>query len=192
MLDLISEDMSNGREFQLLGVDIDNVVSLTDLALRQSMKDLFGISLSQEQIVCYDYSKCGLTLEQERKVLEVFRDITCKELDVVPGAIEALTALKGKYHIILVTSRHPELIDKTKEWLKLKKIPHDKLIFETDKHQTDHEFDFFVEDNEDSALALAEAGIRTLLFDYPWNRGIPPHDNIKRVSGWHDVLAELM
>jgi uncharacterized HAD superfamily protein len=175
-----------------LGVDIDNVVSLTDPALRKSIKDIYGISLSQEQIVCYDHSKCGLTEEQERRVLEIFRDMTCKELDVVPGAIEALTILKQRYRVILVTSRHPQLIQKTKDWLKMKKIPHDKLIFETDKHQTDHDFSFFVEDNGDSALALAEAGIKTFLFDYPWNRSIPSHDNIKRVSGWGDVLTELM
>jgi len=184
--------MPDHRKRQLLGVDIDNVVSLTDPALRKSIRDVYGICLDQEQIVYYDYSKCGLTQEQERKVLEVFRKVTCKELDVVLGAVEALTILKQKYRIILVTSRHPQLIEKTKAWLKLKSIPHDKLIFETDKHQTDHEFDFFVEDNKDSALALAEAGIRTFLFDYPWNRSIPPHDNIKRVSGWSDVLAELM
>jgi uncharacterized HAD superfamily protein len=179
------------NEPQLLGVDIDNVVSLTDPAIRKSIRELYGISLSQEQIVDYDYSKCGLTKEQERKVLEMFRDVTCKELDVVPGVVQALTILKKKYSIILVTSRHPQLIKKTKDWLKLKKIPHDRLIFETDKHQTDHDFAFFVEDNQESALALAEAGITTFLFDYPWNRSIPPHDNIKRVAGWRDVLAEL-
>lgn len=180
------------NEFQLLGVDIDNVVSLTDPALRKSIRELYGICLSQEQIVYYDYGKCGLTGEQERKVLQIFRDVTCEELDVVPGAIEALTILKQKYRIILVTSRHPQLIQKTRDWLKLKKIPHDKLIFETDKHQTSHDFDVFVEDNEDSALALAQAEITTFLFEYPWNRSIPHHDNIKRVSGWSDVLAELM
>jgi uncharacterized HAD superfamily protein len=184
--------MPDHQEFRLLGVDIDNVISLTDPALRKSIRDLYGIRLTQEQIVYYDYSKCGLTQEQERKVLEVFRDVTCKELDVVPGAIEALTILSKKYRIILVTSRHPQLIEKTKDWLKLRKIPHDKLIFETDKHQTDHDFDFFVEDNDDSALALAQAGIMTFLFDYPWNRSMAPHENIKRVSGWGDVLAALL
>jgi uncharacterized HAD superfamily protein len=96
--------MSDHQQFRLLGVDIDNVVSLTDPALRKSIRDLYGIRLTQEQIVYYDYSKCGLTEEQERKVLEVFRDVTCKELDVVPGAIEALTILSKKYRIILVTS----------------------------------------------------------------------------------------
>jgi uncharacterized HAD superfamily protein len=180
------------NKLQLLGVDIDNVISLTDPALRKSIRELYGIRLNQEQIVYYDYSKCGLTKEQERKVLEVFRDVTCKELDVVTGAIEALTILKRKYRIILVTSRHPHLIENTKDWLKLKRIPHEKLIFETDKHQTDHAFDFFVEDNEDAALALAGEGIKTFLFDYPWNRSILPHDNIKRVWGWGDVIDELM
>jgi len=184
--------MPDDNESKLLGVDIDNVVSLTDPALRKSIRDLYGICVSQEQIVYYDYGKCGLTEEQERKMLEIFREVTCKELDVVPGAIEALTILKRKYHIILVTSRHPQLIEKTKDWLKLKNIPHDKMIFETDKHQTDHDFNFFVEDNQDTALALAVAGITTFLFDYPWNRSIPHHGNIKRVSGWGDVLAELM
>jgi hypothetical protein len=37
------------NEFQLLGVDIDNVVSLTDAALRKSIRDLYGICLSQER-----------------------------------------------------------------------------------------------------------------------------------------------
>jgi len=184
--------MPGHKKLKLLGVDIDNVVSLTDPALRKSIRDLYGICLRQEHIVHYNYSKCGLTEEQERKVLETFREVTCKELDVVPGAIEALTILKQKYRIILVTSRHPQLVEETKDWLKLKNIPHDMLIFETDKHQTDHDFNFFVEDNADSALALAEAGITTFLFDYPWNRSTPHHDNIKRVSGWGDVLAELM
>ena len=124
--------------------------------------------------------------------MEIFREVICKELDVVPGAIEALTALKQRYRVILVTSRHPLLIEKTKDWLRLKSVPHDLLLFEKDKHQTDHDFDFFVEDNADSALSLAEAGIRTFLFDYPWNRNIVAHPNITRVSGWSEVLSELM
>jgi uncharacterized HAD superfamily protein len=71
--------MPRHREFQLLGVDIDNVVSLTDPALRESIRDQYGIWLDREQIVHYDYSKCGLTEEQEQKVLEIFREVTCKE-----------------------------------------------------------------------------------------------------------------
>jgi uncharacterized HAD superfamily protein len=184
--------MPTNSDHKILGVDIDNVVSLTDPALRKSIWDQYGICLDQEQIVHYDYSRCGLTKEQELRVLETFREVTCKELDVVPGAIEAITALIQRYRIILVTSRYPQLVEKTKDWLKLKNIPHDLLIFEKDKHQTEHNFDFFIEDNADSAISLAETGIHTFLFDYPWNRSIPTHPNITRVSGWGDVLEYLM
>ena len=179
-------------DHKILGVDIDNVVAVTDPVIRKSIWNLFGIWLDQEQISKYEYSKCGLTKEQERRVLENFRDVTCEELDVVPGAIEALIALSQRYRIILVTSRHPQLVEKTKDWLKLKNIPHNLLIFEKDKHQTEHNFDFFIEDNADSATSLAETGIRTFLFNYPWNRSIPTHSNITRVSGWGDVLEYLM
>jgi len=184
--------MPTNNDHKILGVDIDNVISLTDPALRKLIWNLFSIWLEQEQICHYDYSKCGLTKEQELRVLEDFREVTCEELDVVPGAIEALTALNRRYRIILVTSRHPQLIEKTKDWLRLKNIPHDLLIFEKDKHQTEHNFDFFIEDNADFAIALAETGVRTFLFDYPWNRNIPTPPNVTRVSGWGEVLQYVM
>jgi uncharacterized HAD superfamily protein len=184
--------MSQNNGHQLLGIDIDNVVSLTDPAIRKSIRDLFGIRLEQEQICHYDYGQCGLTEEQTQKVLETFYETTCEELEVVPGAIEALDALKRKYRFIFVTSRDPRIFKKTKDWLRLKNIPHELLIFEKEKHRTEHNFDFFVEDNADLALALAETGIRTFLFNYPWNRGIPTHANITRVSGWDEVLGYLM
>jgi uncharacterized HAD superfamily protein len=168
------------------------VVSLTDSALRKSIRDLFGIRLEQEQIIHYDYSECGLTAEQVLKVLETFREVTCEELDVVPGTIEALTTLGERYRLILVTSRNPQLVEKTEDWLKLKNIPHDSLIFKKEKHQTEHKFDFFVEDNADFAVPLAETGTCTFLFDYPWNRSLPSHPNIIRVSGWSDILETLM
>jgi uncharacterized HAD superfamily protein len=176
---------------QKLGVDIDNVISLTDPALRESIWDLFGIRLEQEQVCYYEYARCGLTKEQELRLLETFREDIIEKLEVVPGAIEALEALRRCYRIILVTSRNPQLAGKTKDWLRLKNIPHDLLIFERDKHQTDHKFDFFVEDHADFAMALAQAGIRTFLFDYPWNRSLPAHPNITRVAGWGEVLDHL-
>lgn len=176
---------------QALGVDIDNVVSVTDPAIRKTIHEVFGIHLAQEQIVYYQYHRCGITKEQEERVLKIFRDVTCSELDVVPGAIESLELLKQKYQVVLVTSRHPDIVEKTKDWLRLKNIPHDLLIFNNLKHQTGHNFNFFIEDNADAALSLAEAGIQTFLFDYPWNRSLDKHPNITRISGWQEVVAAL-
>jgi len=183
--------MLSHEDGRILGVDIDNVVSLTDPAIRKSIWENFGLWLDQEQVVQYHYSRCGISEEQERRVLELFDEGTCNELDVVPNAIEALTVLIKRYRIILVTSRHPLLVEKTEDWLKRKRVPHDLLMFEKNKHQTGHHFTYFVEDNADSALSLAEAGIRTFLFDYPWNRSIRFQPNITRVPGWGEVLREL-
>jgi uncharacterized HAD superfamily protein len=175
-----------------LGVDIDNVISSTDPAMRRIFQDICGVRLEQEQIVHYQYHRCGVTPEQEAAALEVFRDVACSDLDVVPGAIEALHLLQSRYRLVLVTSRNPVIEDKTDYWLHAHGIPHDLLVFEKEKHRAGHDFDFFIEDNGEFALALAEAGIPTFLFDYPWNRWVNDHARITRVSGWADVLAELM
>lgn len=174
-----------------LGVDIDNVLSLTDPAIRQVISDFYGINLRQEDIVHFDYHRCGISLEQEKKVLEVFDDITCADLPLMPGAVGALSVLRQRYRIILVTSRNPKTREKTENWIQLNGIPHDALFFEKVKQKTEIRFDFFVEDNGESALQLAKKGIKVFLFDYPWNRYIKSHPNITRVFGWHDIVACL-
>ena len=184
--------MASNDSKGILGVDIDNVVAQTDPAIRKTLEDVFDVCLDQRQIVHYAYHRCGITKEQEQRVLEIFRDETCTELEVIPGTVEALSLLKQRYQIILVTSRNPLIVEKTQEWLRLNGIPHDYLVFEKEKHQTGHSFDFFIEDNGESALSIAEAGIPTFLFDYPWNRSLSEHPNIVRVSGWDEVLAKLM
>jgi len=176
----------------ILGVDIDNVISLTDLAIRGIFRDFWGIRLEQDQVVHYQYHRCGVTVEQEQAALEIFRDATCSELEVVPGAIESLRLLHSRYRLVLVTSRNPAIRQKTQDWLRAHDVPHDLLVFEKAKHETGHDFDFFIEDNGEFAVSLAEAGIPTFLFDYPWNRWVGAHPRIARVSGWRDVLAELM
>lgn len=175
-----------------LGIDIDNVISLTDPAIRELFRDLCGVSLEQDEIVHYQYSRCGVTPEQERVALDAFRERTCSELEVVPSAVESLRLLQGRYRLVLVTSRNPVIMQKTRDWLKAREVPHDLLVFDEVKHRTGHTFDFFIEDNGDFALSLAGAGITTFLFDYPWNRWVDSHPNIRRVSGWQEVVAELM
>jgi uncharacterized HAD superfamily protein len=184
--------MPAGDRRKTLGVDIDNVISVSDPAIRQTVWEVFGVHLTQEQVEYYEYHKCGISYEQQERVLEIFREETCSTLEVIPGAVEALRLLRQEYRIVLVTSRHPDIVDKTRDWLQLKDIHYDQLIFNDAKHRTGHDFDFFVEDNAETALSLAETGIRTLLYDYPWNRSIGEHPNIMRVYGWQDVIAELM
>jgi uncharacterized HAD superfamily protein len=52
------------------------------------------------------------------------------------------------------------------------------------------ELDVFCEDDRVISVALAEAGIRVLLFDHSWNRDVE-HACIERVNGWGDVAERL-
>lgn len=50
--------------------------------------------------------------------------------------------------------------------------------------------DIMIEDNGDTALYLAENGIKVLLFDAPYNQDIS-HENIVRIFSWNDIFAVL-
>lgn len=47
-----------------------------------------------------------------------------------------------------------------------------------------------IEDKGDTALYLAENGIRVLLFDAPYNQDIS-HKNIVRVFSWNEIFDIL-
>ncbi|MFC2045599.1 hypothetical protein ACFLUH_02865 [Chloroflexota bacterium] len=162
------------------------------MAIRALIHKIYGISIKQEQIVCFEYSRCGITKEQEQNIFKIFNDTTCGELSLVPGALEALELLKTRYQIALVTSREDVTRRKTEDWISLNRVPHDLLIYKKMKHDNEYNFNFFIEDNGDFAISLAKVGVRVLLFDYPWNREIQGHHNIKRILGWQEVLEELL
>jgi uncharacterized HAD superfamily protein len=47
-----------------------------------------------------------------------------------------------------------------------------------------------IEDNDEAAIQLAEAGIKVGLFSQPWNEAIDTseYDNITRINRWDEVM----
>lgn len=175
----------------LLGVDIDNVISQTDTKIREIIKCLYGISLTQTHIIHFDYHKCGVNKEQEKEIFSLFNTSECEKLKVIPGSAEALSILRNTYTVILVTSRNPSIEQKTEEWLHTKRIHYDELIFNDRKHDVDVNFDYFVEDCWEYSIKLAEKGIKVILYDYPWNRNKGASPNIIRLKNWNEILSFL-
>jgi len=50
--------------------------------------------------------------------------------------------------------------------------------------------DLIIEDNGEHSLNYAKNGIRVLLLDKPWNKGIS-HENIYRCLNWSDILEKV-
>ena len=51
----------------ILGVDLDNVIAYTDPLIRKKIFELFGIRLEQENVIHYEYWRCGISKEQYRQ-----------------------------------------------------------------------------------------------------------------------------
>ena len=83
-------------------------------------------------------------------------------------------------------------------WLRKNGFCYDKLLLVDEKNAAQEKLrycqkyrvDIMIEDNPVTAETLTKHGIRVLLFDAPYNRGISA-DNLIRVQNWSDAGAYL-
>lgn len=176
----------------VLGVDLDNVLALTDPLIRRLIREMFGIHLGQGDIIHFDYWRCGITKEQDRAVFNRFHHSECATVAVIDGAVNALLSLHDDFEIHIVTGRPPITERSTLDWLETHGIPYDELDFRKRKEGSRVNFDAFVDDHRETAYALAHRGIYSFLFDYPWNEPEPiDPPNLIRVESWKEIQAHL-
>ena len=175
----------------ILGVDIDNVLALSDACLRAMIREHCNIALDEQDITQYDYSMHGVTEAQLREIFDRFNAHVCRTLKVVPGAKAALTHLASRYEIALVTSRNPASKESTEYWLRRKSIPYDQLHFHDEKHALGIPYFAFVEDRHEHAHRIAATGTYVYLMNRPWNAAPLALPNIRRVQSWKNILDHL-
>jgi 5'(3')-deoxyribonucleotidase len=105
------------------------------------------------------------------------------------GFVKAINWLRKKGHTIhICTFRTIAKLDivNTVGWLQEHKVKYDSITFSQDKTILD--VDVFLEDKPANFYALEEAGIRSFLFDQPYNQDV---DTAFRVHSWAD-FAKLI
>jgi uncharacterized HAD superfamily protein len=187
----MSQD-SAARTKPILGVDIDNVLALSDACLRAMIQEHCNIALVEKDMTQYDYSRHGVTEAQLTEIFDRFNADVCRRLKVVPGATAALVQLAIRYEIALVTSRNPASKESTEYWLRRKGIPYDQLHFHDEKHALGIPYAAFVEDRHEHAHRIAATGATVYLMVRPWNAAPLTLPNIRRVKTWHDILKQLL
>lgn len=113
-----------------------------------------------------------------------------------PGAVKNLKRFKDAgMEVHLITSRgafrHGDRIKSdTLLWVE-KWFPFvDSVTFSSDK--TKPRTDYFLDDLTKNVDKVNIAGIRGILHNQPWNRGIPGYDRVRSVKGFADlVLGEV-
>jgi uncharacterized HAD superfamily protein len=173
-------------------VDIDNVLAQSDACLRAMFRELYRITLDEQQMTQYDYMTYGVTEEQLVRVFQLFNTEVFRTLKVVPGAKAALVRLARRYEIALVTSHNPESKAGTEYWLRAKGLPYDQLHFNDDKHALGIPYHAFIEDRHEHAHRLAETGATVYLLTRPWNAAPLAHPNVRRVHSWGEILDRLL
>ena len=105
------------------------------------------------------------------------------------GFVKALKHLRKNMHTIhICTARMIGRKDasNTIEWLQKHKVPYDSITFGSDKTIVD--VDVFLEDKPKNFFALENYGIRSFLFDQPYNRDV---DTEFRVTSWEDFANKV-
>jgi uncharacterized HAD superfamily protein len=183
-----------------LCIDIDNVLCATDKVLRQLIASQTNgrVLLDYEDVKRFNYwenlSSTGQSLTREEwvQVHERFALTQLPALEVLDGAVEALTALSRKFCLEVVTSRSRVGEAETQAWLSSNGFPRCPLRFveHRQKHTAGGPYFAVIEDDLDQAILFARSGVEACLIAHPWNVSPPP--GIRRFGGWSEVSTYLL
>lgn len=186
-----------------IGIDIDGVLADSDRFYRKLIKQWYNVKLSRQMVSKPNYFEVLKSVEPEREIQRFFKRVTEEDLwqqiEPIEGAETSMMKLRcAGFHLIIVTSRPnmEPMKSETLKWLRNNDIIYDDIVFVSDGNKYGNltkrslHLDFFIEDFIEYALQFARNGIPVFLFNYPWNQ----HNNdknIRRVSGWSEVMAFL-
>jgi uncharacterized HAD superfamily protein len=201
MLQRMSEDKIHAAENEFdsldpispseIGFDIDGVVADTMKAFIRVARDEFGINyISKEQITSYWIEEClPIPLDIIKTIINrLLADPFGIELEPLPGAREALVRLAAHGRLTFVTARPVK--EPIEAWLVslLSDVPRgDIRVIATGQHSAkarvleELKLKYFIDDHLETCQDLHKKGIRTIVFDQPWNRG---HTPFLRIRSW--------
>jgi len=174
-----------------IGVDIDNVIAQFVPAYLERHNKKHRTNFTIYDIKSY-YLCDWLNIPEEEIVKNIFEMQVGGEymlLKPVPNVSKYINILKEKGHeIILITNRVNA--DDTILWLKIQNVHFDKLFTIKSKSWILDllHLDYYIEDNPNNAYTANKKGIKTIIFNQPWNRMVKETDTMKRAKNWKQVI----
>ena len=186
-----------------IGIDVDNVVA----DLNRGFCEFYNRGGSGE--ICsedfkgyYLYTFLPLGRSEELSLWDEYHDSELfDEMPTVEFSKEILNILKSQHELSFITARHPNWKNKTSSFFR-KHFPGDdfKIIYSGEVYG-DHEskdkicgdlgINILIEDHPTKCIEYANAGIKILLLEKPWNRDCQEHENIIRVKDWNEILERI-
>lgn len=192
---------------KVIAVDLDEVLSTQLETIRLFNNKHYGSSHTPEDYTIeapyWRYFESVWQVddaEGDRRVEHYISSGGLSDQGTVPGAIEAIKKLKRRFKLVIVTNRLQSHADETHRWLnrhfskifddvRFTSVWGDKGSSAKAKISKDIGADYFIDDNLNHCLAVAEEEITCLLFgEYGWNREEVKNKKIIRVKNWDEVL----
>ena len=184
-----------------IGIDIDDTICKTgellgayalqfELERGFVMPENFAFQHNVEQMF-------GWTQDDWLEFKDKYLDLVHLKVQPKPLAKEVIDELKNDGHTIkIITARYHETPNSeriTRQWLKDQGINHDGLIFDCQEKEIGcrkESIDVFIDDNKENCLAVADAGIKTFIFDALWNQDFTD-SRVKRVHVWPQFYQQI-
>ena len=174
-----------------IGLDIDGVI--VDIAAAiPLLSKVCGRPVSHQDL---RYWNLGEALGLDEKAVaniwtKTLDDGLLRQAPPIKGALEGLSRISG-HNIWLVTRRPSYTRHPTQSWLSEYGVKYDRIEFvnQGKKVSVEQKFDLFVEDYLEEALAFAEAGVFSIIFDQPWNQTSISNENCLRVFDWKSIVS---
>jgi len=198
-----------------IGVDLDDVIAVCAVPYLRKFAQEYKVDLPDEKEIGWhllrEMDDRVSPAERDRFRIKLYDGTFFSELEIYEDCPIVLERLVQKGHeIFFITARAERRRMITETWLREKRIldhakavhlkPHGEFRPDYPRGRYDAEgsaayktrlaqelgIDVFCEDDTLISRALAEVGIRVLLFDHPWNRDVT-HERITRVNGWAEA-----
>ena len=198
-----------------IGVDLDDVIAVCAVPYLRKFAQEYRVELPDEKEIGWhllrDMDERVSEAERDRFRIKLYDGTFFSELDIYEDCPMVLERLVQEGHeIYFITARAERRRMVTETWLREKRIldyakavhlkPMGEFRPDQPRGRYDPEgsaaykvrlaqelrIDVFCEDDTIISETLAEAGIRVVLFDHPWNRDVA-HERITRVNGWAEA-----
>jgi uncharacterized HAD superfamily protein len=190
----------------IIAIDIDDVLADTLNYFINYYNNLYKKNFSRKDFYIYHWWKIlGLSKEEFLKIFYQFvAENNFKKFSPMRGAQSAINRIKKEHYLIVVTGRENNLVDATEYWLNrhfpnvFQEIYYTASMLEKKMEAISKTgacwqggADLMIDDQFLFAKDCATSGLRTLLFDSPWNKNAVLPENMYRVKSWPEIIRKI-
>jgi hypothetical protein len=185
-----------------IGIDFDDVLFDFTTKLCEWHNKNYGTNLKRENIDNYylpDLFQCARK-EEIVRVGEFYESKEHSDLYPVTGAVEAVRELNKNNELFIITARPETVRGVTEELVQryfsgmFESVRFTGKFLGSGIEKSDIcrnlGIDIFIDDFEDNLTGISSIGIKSLLFNAPWNQG-ELGSGITRVYSWSEIVENI-